>query len=170
MHTFRFSPINDVSGMMDALLHIHLSCHKLCMQSLGNYLPVAGNIGIFSHSEEEYSLLTQLQHELVDRTKSVYGKYFLLHEPVIFPATNDIPETTYTHLYIRKPDVKKPQVGDLDFYLPPEHYANLKQSVQKGAVPGARLLNRPDLDLVELYNDRIDTLGYIGDKNWHNTV
>jgi len=170
MDGFRFSPIRDMSRLSEALFHIHISCHRLCKQSLGMYLPVAGNIGIFSHSEEEYSLLTRLQQELVDRTKSVYGKYFLLHEPVIFPVTGDIPETTYTHLYIRKPDIKKPHVGDLDFYLSPPTYMDFKQKVQNGAVPGARLLERADLDLVELFHQDIDALGYVGDKQWRENA
>jgi hypothetical protein len=170
MDGFRFSPIRDESRLTEALFHIHVSCHRLCKQSLDMYLPVAGNIGIFSHEEKEYERLKVLQMELVDPSKCVYGKYFLLHEPITFPNVENIPGATYTHLYIRKPDDKKPQVGDLDFYLPPEQYAVLKQSVQKGEVPGASLLNRPDLDLVELYNENIDALGYIGDKNWQKSA
>lgn len=170
MNTFRFSPISDRKNLTDALRHIHVACHRLCMQSLGMCLPVAGNIGIFSHYEDEYERLKNLQSELTDLTKSVYGKYFLLHEPVMFPVSDGIPEATYTHLYIRKPDVKKPHVGDLDFYLSPPSYASFKQKVQNGAVFGARILDRTDIDLVELFDPDIDALGYVGDKLWRETV
>ena len=104
---FRFSPIQNKEHMMEAIKHIHFACHTLCMQSLGKYLAVAGNIGIFCHYEDEYIFLKKLQAELTDLSKNVYGKYFLLHKPIIIPTSGDIPKTTYRYLYIRKPDPKK---------------------------------------------------------------
>ncbi|MBI3385572.1 hypothetical protein HY031_00640 [Candidatus Gottesmanbacteria bacterium] len=147
MKPYRFSPIQDEAQMIKAIEYIHFACHALCMQSMGSYLPVAGNIGIFCHYDDEYAFLKKLQAELTDLSKSVYGKYFRLHE---------------------KPDPNKHQVGDIDFYLEPEKYAQLKQSLLDGkVVKGARvLLNRPDLDLIELYDPEIDAWGYIGDKKW----
>jgi len=52
--------------------------------------------------------------------------------------------------------------------LEPEKYIQLKQSLIDGkAVKGAGILpNRPDLDLIELYDPDIDALGYIGNKKW----
>ncbi len=142
-------------------------CHALCVQLFGTHLPVAGNIGIFCHFDDEYVRLTGIQREITDESKSVYGKYFQMYQPFVIAAKDDIPQTTYTHLYIRKPDPQKPQVGDLDFFLEPQKYASLKQSlIQGGTQKGIRMLNRPDLDLVELYNPNIDAFGYIGDKQW----
>lgn len=168
MKPFRFSPIQDEAQMIQAIEHIHFACHTLCKQSIGRYLPVAGNIGVFCHFDDEYVFLKNLQAELTDLSKSVYGKYFLLHQPIIIPAKSDIPETTYSYLYIRKPDPKKPQVGDIDFYLETVKYAEFKQSLLEGKViKGARTLpNRPDLDLIELYDSTIDAWGYVGDKKW----
>jgi len=62
-------------------------------------------------------------------------------------------------------------VGDIDFYLEPKKYAELKQSLFNGKIiKGARLLpNRPDLDLIELYDLEIDAWGYIGDKKWQGS-
>ena len=153
---------------MKAIQHIHFACHTLCMQSMGRYLPVAGNVGVFCHYDDEYMFLKKLQAELTDLSKSVYGKYFRLHQPIIIPAKGDIPKTTYSYLYIRKPDPNKNQVGYIDFYLEPEKYAELKQSLLDGkAIKGVRVLpNRPDLDLVELYDSKIDAWGYIGNKKW----
>ena len=168
MSRFRFSPIQDEMQMMKAIEHIHFACHALCKQSMDRYLPVAGNIGIFCHYDNEYAYLKKLQEKLTDLSKSVYGKYFLLHKPIVIPAKGDIPTTTYSYLYIRKPDPNKDQVGDIDFYLEPEKYIQLKQSLIDGkAVKGAGILpNRPDLDLIELYDPDIDALGYIGNKKW----
>ena len=165
---YRFRPIKNKEQLMDALEYIHLACHKLCKKALGEYLPVAGNIGVFCHYDEEFAFLKKLQKELTDLSKCVYGKYFKFHTPVTIPAKDDIPETTYSYLYIRKPDPDKPQVGDLDFSLEPEKYAQLKQSLHEGKIiKGAKILpNRPDLDLIELSDPNIDALGFIGDKNW----
>jgi hypothetical protein len=135
---------------------------------MGTYLPVAGNVGIFSHYDDEYRALTLLREELADSTDAVYGKYFRLHEPIVISGSGDIPSTTYSYLYIRKPDADKPQTGDIDFFMEPTKYIQLKQSLMEGkVVSGARLLpDRPDLDLIELYDPQIDAFGYIGDKRW----
>lgn len=168
MKIYRYSPIQDEAQVMEAIRHIHFACHALCKQSMGRFLRVAGNVGVFCHYDDEYISLKKLQTELTDLSKSVYGKYFRLYKPIIIPTKDDIPMTTYSYLYIRKPDSKKPQVGDIDFYLEPEKYTKLKQSLLDGKIiKGARaLLNRPDLDLVELYDSDIDAWGYIGDKKW----
>ncbi len=168
MKLYQFSPIQDKEQMMKAIAHIHFACHSLCMQSMERYLPVAGNIGVFCHYDDEYAFLTKLQAELTDKSISVYGKYFRLYKQIVIPAKNDIPTTTYRYLYIRRPDPNKPQVGDVDFYLEPEEYTKLKQSLFDGKIiKSARVLpNRPDLDLIELYDPNIDALSYIGNKKW----
>lgn len=165
MRLYRFSPIQNEVQMMKAVEYIHGACHVLCKQSMGRYLPIAGNVGIFCHDNNEYEFLTKMREELTDASDSEYGKYFRLYTPITIPAINDIPETAYTHLYIRKPDSRKPHVGDIDFYLEPKQYTELKQSLLDGKViKGARILDRPDLDMIELHDPDIDALGYIGNK------
>lgn len=167
MTTHHFPPIQNESDLRKRIIHIHTSCFTLCKLILGHHLPVAGNIGIFSHDEDEYKRLLDIQHTLTDKTKSVYGKYFLFHSPIVIPAKDDLPEATYTYLYIRKPDINKPHAGDVDFYMEPEKYTTLKTSLLEEAIkPGMRVLNRTDLDLIELYKDNIDALAYIGMNTW----
>ena len=73
-----------------------------------------------------------------------------------------MPETTYTHLYVRKPDIYRAQVGDIDFYLEQSAYDKLKQSLVDGLkIKGARVFPRNDLDMIELYDPDIDALGYV---------
>ncbi|MEK7543569.1 MAG: hypothetical protein AAB557_01745 [Patescibacteria group bacterium] len=168
MKQFRFSPIKNKAQFFGAIAYIHFACHKLCKQTMGNYLPVAGNIGVFCHFDDEYTYLKKLQSELADLSQSVYGKYFKLHKPFVVPEKGDVPETTYSYLYIRKPNPNKDQVGDVDFYLEPEKYAVLKQALLNGKViKGARILpNRPELDFIEIYDPEVDAWGYIGKKIW----
>lgn len=98
MKLYRFSPIKTKSEMLKAIAHIHFSCYKLCKQILGEYLPVAGNIGIFCHYDNEYEFLTNIRKELTDASDNWNQKYFRLYESVIIPAKGDIPKTIYTHL------------------------------------------------------------------------
>lgn len=150
---------------MKAIKHIHFACHALCKQSMRKYLPVAGNIGVFCHYDDEYVRLTKMWEELTDPSDNINQKYFRLHEPIVIPPKGGVPKTMYTHLYIRKPDPYRYQVGDVDFYLEPEKYAQLKQSLLNGKiVKGARIFPRGDLDMIELYDPDVDACAYIRTK------
>jgi len=159
---YSFSPIMDENTLLKAIEHIHFGCYELCKNSFGYYLPNAGNIGVFCHYENEYEYLTKLRKQLTEASDNPNQKYFRLLKPITIPAKGDVPETTYDYLYIRKPDPYRFQVGDLDFYLKPEDYKKLKEEMLNGKlVPGARVFDRPDLDMIELYNPDIDVLGYV---------
>lgn len=165
MKLYRFSPIKSQEELLKAVEHIHFSCYELCRQSMGKYLPNAGNIGVFCHYDDEYVFLTKLRQEMTEASDNLNQKYFRLHEPITIPAKGDIPETTYTYLYIRQPDPYRAQVGDVDFFLSTEEYATLKQSLEDGKkVKGARIFPRADLDLIEFYNPDIDCLGYVSTR------
>jgi hypothetical protein len=62
-------------------------------------------------------------------------------------------------------------VGDVDFFMEPAKYTKLKQAMLKGKiVPGARVFNRPDMDMIELYNPDVDALGYVSTKKMTRAV
>lgn len=148
--------------LMAAIEHIHFACYELCMQSFGECLPNAGNMGVFCHYNDEYEQLVAIRKELTEPSDDPNQKYFKLYQPITIAAKEGVPETTYTHLYIRKPDPYRHHVGDVDFYLEPEQYAELKQSLLDGKViAGARVFPRNDLDMIELYNPDVDALGYV---------
>lgn len=161
MKLYRFSPIKNRAQLTKAVEHTHFACHQLCKQALGKYLPVSGNIGIFCHYEDEYEYLTKVRKELTDKTDSFNQKYFRLHNPIVVPAKDNVPKATYTHFYIRQPDPYRSQVGDVDFYLEPEKYKKLKQTVKVRKIKGARIFPRPDLDMVELLDPDVDCCSYI---------
>lgn len=162
MKLYRFSPIENQDQLVEAIKYIHFSCYRLCKQSFGEYLPNAGNMGVFCHYEDEYNRLTNIRDELVKPSDDPNQKYFELYKPIIIPAQDDVPETTYTHLYIRRPDIYRAQVGDVDFYLEQSEYDKLKQSLTNGKeIKGARIFPRNDLDMIELYDPDIDALAYV---------
>ena len=165
MRLYRFSPIKSKKELLKAIHHIHLSSYALCKKSMGKYLLNAGNMGIFCHYDEEYQFLTTLRKELTEESNNVNQKYYKLHQPITIKAKGDIPSTTYTHLYIRKPDPHRAQVGDIDFYLEPVEYNKLKESIEKGKhIPGARVFDRTDLDMIELHDPDVDVLAYVSTK------
>ncbi len=162
MRLYRFSPIKNKKQLLEAIKHIHFESYKLCKQSLGYYLPNRGNLGIFCHYDDEYELLIEIRKELTESSDNPVQKYFRLHTPIVIPAKNDVPETAYTYLYIRRPDPYRHHVGDIDFLLESGKYNELKKTLSNGKkIKGARIFDRADIDMIELYDPDIDVLGYI---------
>lgn len=171
MKLYRFSPIQSQGQLLEVIKHIHFESYRLCKQSFGNYLSNAGNVGVFCHYDDEYQFLTGLRIEVTENSDNADQKYYKLHQPIVIPTERDVPETTYTYLYIRKPDPYRHHVGDIDFFLEPDRYTKLKQSMLDGRqVPGARIFDRQDLDMIELYNPDIDVLAYVSPKTMTEKV
>ncbi|CAN5708105.1 hypothetical protein BH23PAT2_BH23PAT2_10320 [soil metagenome] len=162
MKLYRFSPIDNKEQLIEAMKYIHFACHQLRKQSFGKYLPNAGNIGIFCHYDDEYERLKAIRNKITEPSNNSDQKYFKLYEPIVISVRDGVPTTTYTHLYIRKPDPYRHHVGDVDFYLEQGQYDELKQSLLDGKqIKGARVFPRHDLDMIELYDPDVDVLGYI---------
>lgn len=171
MKFYQFSPICTELELLKAIEHIHISSYILCKKTFGYYLPSAGNIGIFCHYESEYIFLTNLRKNLTKKTDNIDQKYFKLHSAITIPKQLDIPETTYSYLYIRKPDPYRHHVGDVDFYLQEDEYNLLKRSIIHGKkINGARIFDRQDLDMIELYDPDIDVLAYVSTQKMTDTV
>jgi hypothetical protein len=171
MKLYRFSQIKSQKKLLKAIEYIHFACYKLCKNTFGKYLQNAGNVGVFCHYDEEYENLIKLRKKLTEPSDDPKQKYFKFVEPIVIPAKEDIPETTYTHLYIRRPDPYRYQVGDIDFYLEPTEYQKLKNELATGKkLNGARIFERPDLDMIELYNPDIDALAYVSTKKMTEIV
>lgn len=171
MKFYRFSPIKSKDELFKAIKHIHFEAHKLCKKSFGKYLENAGNIGVFCHYDDEFIVLKKTREDLTEPSDNPDQKYFRLHNPIVIPKQGHVPETTYTHLYIRRPDPYRHHVGDVDFYLGPKEYKKLKQSLLKGVkLVGARVFERPDLDMVELHDPDVDVLAYVSTKRMAEKV
>ena len=165
MKLYRFSPIKNEQELLEAIKHTHFGCFELCKKAFDKYVSVAGNIGVFCHYDDEYKFLTELRKKLTEESDNLNQKYFRLHNPIVIPALGDVPETTYTYLYIRRPDQYRAQVGDVDFVIDDQKYIELKESLQKGTqINRAKIFNRPDLDTVELSDPDIDALAYVSTK------
>jgi hypothetical protein len=149
--------------LLTIIQNIHVNCFTLCKYTIGTYLPIAGNIGIFCQSEDEFETFTKIQKEICEASDNSNQKYFILKNPITIEQTRDIPTTTYTHLYIRKPSPNSPERGDVDFVLGKTEYENLKQEVLNNPnnVPGASIYNRPGWDTIEIRDANISALAYV---------
>ena len=156
----------QVSGLLKIINQIHTDCHKLCFQALGEHLPVAGNIGVFCHSKNEYELFTKIRGELTYPSDNPNQKYFLLKEPIV------IGSATYTHLYIRKPDPTPygKYLGDVDFIMEEQEYSEFKNSVQNGLIKGAEIYDRPSWETVQITDQNINSVAYISTKEFSEKV
>lgn len=162
MKFYRFSPIQNTQQLLEAINFTHFACYQLCQQSFGKLLPNSGNMGIFCHFDDEFELLIKIREELTESSDNWNQKYFRLLEPIVIPAKGEVPVTTYTHLYIRKPDPYRHHVGDVDFFLDPEEYIKTKKRLMDGEIiKGARVFSSSNLDMIELFDPNIDALSYI---------
>ncbi len=167
MQLYRFSPITREEKLFEAIRHIHVESNTLCHTLLGKYFPNSGNIGVFCHYENEYDFLTQVREQLTESSENPNQKYFQLHNPIVIEAIWSIPETLYTHLYIRKPDPYRHQAGDIDLFLEQDAYKTFKEDIQSGkmSIDGVRIFPRADLDMIELFHPDSDVLVYISTDN-----
>lgn len=162
MQLYRFSPIKNEKELMEAIEFLHFACFALCRQSLGMYLPTSGNIGIFCHYDDEYESLIKIQKKLIEPADNSSKKYLKLQKPIVISAKDDVPQTVYTHLYIRKPDPYRAHIGDIDFILEADKYASMKHALLTGEkIKGARVYYRLEPDMIELYDPDVDALGYV---------
>lgn len=108
---------------------------------------------------------------MTEEADNLDQKYFRLHEPITITPKGDIPEITYSYLYIRRPDPYRFHVGDINFYLKESEYKKVKTRLSSGEkFEGARLFERSDLDMIELYDPDVDALAYISTEMMTETV
>ena len=164
--------MNCHQELLNRIKHINFVCQKLCKITLGRYLKVSGNIGVFSQSVEEYKIFTKVRDEITEPSTNPNQKYYHLYNPIIIPAEIDIPETTYTHIYIRKLDSTPygRYLGDVDFVLDSGEYIELKNKVLSGTVKGAEIYDRPGWDTIQLTTPNFDCVAYVSTKEFAEKV
>lgn len=162
MQLYRFSPILNQDRLLEAITYLHATCHELCRQAVGRYLPVSGNVGVFCHEDEEFSALMSLRESLTDETANYNQKYFRLLEPITIDEKDGVPAATYEYLYIRKVDPYRSQVGDIDFVMPTiEHRTLQSQLSNTNFTHFARNFERPEENMIELWDPKQDVLSYL---------
>ena len=162
MRLYRFSPIASEAELYKVVEYLHRTCHELCFDVFGKYLPVAGNVGIFSHYENEFTDLSKLRNALTAEVPNYNNKYFKLLKPITISGQGDTPGATYEFLYVRNPDPYRSQVGDIDFILDPTEHELFKRELTTNEFRNkARIFSRPEENMIELFDADKDVLSYV---------
>ena len=139
-------------------------------KSFGTHLSVKGNIVILTHYPEEYEYLCSVRDKICEEASVEGQKYYPLKEPITIAGTTTTPEATYTHLYIRKPDPYRSQVGDLDFNISEKEYRGAKIKAGSGNLQHARIFPEDRLDMIELHHPDSDVLAYVSSTSVDDVV
>jgi len=153
-----FDRLDSENILFEKVEYLDKKCTEIVNQVYGSSLPVAGNVAIFTHSENEYHHLKLLTKSLIHSSTNPRQKYFQLLEPI------KVGNNEYRWLYIRKPNSDSPQRGDIDFLLNQNEYNLFKQMVENGKIKYARKYDRPNWDMIEIFDPKSDVLPYITTK------
>jgi hypothetical protein len=156
MKLYRFSPILTYKDLIEVITYLDSAARELSKKVYNEQLPIAGNIGIFTHYQEEYDYLINLSEGLTYKDIHFNNKYFKLREPICIEGR------MYEFLYIRKHDPYRAQVGDIDFVLYEPEFSKLKQKLKNSNnFQYIRSLGRSDVDMLEMHHPDSDVLAYI---------
>lgn len=152
MGKFRFSPIENKEGLVEAVEYIATNTSELCKKIIGRSLPIH-SLTVFSHSENEFEFLKGLLGTMGTPYNENNGPRVTLYEPTI------VGENIITHLRIRKPDSERPQVGCNDFDV--ENYEVFRAEYLAKHPENLILIKRPDYEMIEFRHPDFDVLAYV---------
>jgi hypothetical protein len=143
--------IENKEELVETVRYIATQTSKLAEKIIGKSLPIK-SLTVFSHSQSEYELLTQILKDMGKSFNYNNGPRVELYNPII-TSSNQI-----THLRIRKPDSERPQVGCNDFDT---DYEIFKSDYLAKHPNNLRLIKRPEYEMIEFYDQSFDVLAYV---------
>ncbi len=146
---YRFSPIKTEKTLFEAIEYTYEETSRL-LQEFSISSGQLESITIFSHYPDEYSYLSDL---LAGLGKSGDGsKYIHLKAPLKLSNGQEL-----GLLRVRQPDPYRYQVGCCDFTADFEKVKSLTQTFPNNI----RLIERPDVVLIEISHPDYDVLAYV---------
>lgn len=162
---YRFSPIKNRAELDEAIRYVASTATKMMFKVAGNIVDIH-SLTVFSHYEDEYrSLLAVMsgQSQLQEANNDVR---FTLKTPMRIEAmrleVNGQQHTNIqaiTEVRIRKPDPYRMQVGCCDIDVSSGQFQFLEDSDGQHG-DNSRLIERPDLRMIEYYHPDYDVLVY----------
>ncbi len=143
--------INNKKELTGAVEYVADETSKLAEKIVGKTLPIK-SLTIFSHSQEEFELLSRLLEEMGKPFNFNNGPRVELFEPI------KVGNNSITHLRIRKPDNERPQVGCNDFET---DYNAFKNEFLEKFPENLRLIKRPEYEMIEFFSPEFDVLAYV---------
>lgn len=148
-------PIQNQEELLKTVKYIATESSKMAKKVIGLAFPIK-SVTVFSHSEQEFELLTGILSKLGKPYNYNNGPRVELHE-VIQVNGNRI-----THLRIRKPDGERPQVGCNDFEA---DYKAFKRKYLEKYPENLSMIRRPEYQMIELRDEGFDVLAYFVSKS-----
>ena len=142
--------IQNKEELIGAVKYVATETSRLAEKIIGKTFPIK-SLTIFAHSQPEYELLTQILTNMGKSYNYNNGPRVELYEPII------VGDNQITHLRIRKPDPKRPQVGCNDFEV---NYEEFKKDYLSKYPDNLRLIKRPGYEMIEFYDLGFDVLAY----------
>lgn len=143
--------INNKKELVASVEYVANETSKLAEKIIGKTLPIK-SLTIFSHSQEEFELLSGLLEEMGKPFNFNNGPRVELFEPI------KVGENSITHLRIRKPDLKRPQIGCNDFET---DYEAFKREYLLKYPDNLVLVKRPEYEMIEFFSPEFDVLAYV---------
>ena len=152
---YRFSPITSKAGLLEAVMYTANKSTELSKKITNNQYPIA-SLTIFSHYPNEFEELKKFILELGNLHTENNGPFVKLSEPI------QLSNVKLDLLRIRKPDPYRMQVGCNDFSVP--DYPEFKERYLKSTSSNLRLIERPEYEMIELFDPDFDVLAYVLSK------
>ncbi len=153
MKLYRFSPIKDKTTCLEALKYIDQKLRELSGLVLDEQLPV-NTLKIFAHYEDEYAFIKQWADTLGKAWKGSSATSYYVEPSEQMTVNND----TIEYVGLRIPDPYRSQVGCGDFVV--DNFEDFKTKYL-GQSPYIREISHPEYEMLELFHQDIDVLGYI---------
>lgn len=143
--------MQNKEDLLEAVGYVVTETSKLAKKLFGQTFPIK-SLTIFSHSQPEYELLTQILADMGKSYNFNNGPRVELYEPLI------VENNRISHLRIRKPDPDRPQVGCNDFET---DYNAFKSECLSKHPDNLHLIIRPEYEMIELLDPEFDVLAYV---------
>jgi hypothetical protein len=152
---YRFTPKTE-DELRRAIDYVAVKSTELVKKLTGAVYPIP-YLTIFAHYPEEYEKLRQIILKLGSEVQANNGVAVKLDNP-IKAADQYIPK-----IRIRQPDPYRYQVGCNDFKVP--DYEQFKSMLVNTGRQGYRISQRPDYEMIEIFDPDFDVLAYVVSKD-----
>ena len=143
--------IQNQKELIEAVRYVTSETSKMSQSIVGKNFPIK-SLTIFTHSQPEFELLTEILTKIGKPYNYNNGPRVELYEPI------EVGENHITHLRIRKPDPERPQVGCNDFET---DYVTFKNEYLSQHSNNLILIKRSEYEMIELRDREFDVLAYV---------
>jgi len=147
--------IKNQKELIEAVRYVASETSRMVRKTIGKTFPIK-SLTIFAHSQPEFELLSEIITKIGEPYNYNNGPRVKLYKPI------EVGKNHITHLRVRKPDPRRPQVGCNDFET---NYETFKNKYLVKYSDNLNLIKRLEYEMIELYNKEFDVLAYVVSSN-----